>query len=91
MIKYKNKDTTVTRRDPNNNIYLAIHRSNLLIQDLQEARDHLNNIVDEEINAIRIAQRDLGYELPENYSPLWHLESDQRRLINNNTGFYQDP
>ena len=62
-----------------------------MIQDLLEAQNQITTIVDKDIQAIRVAQRDLGYELPDNYSSPWHLDPDKRRLINNDTGFYQDP
>ena len=91
VYKYMNEDTSRTRSDPNNNVYLSIHRGNLLIQDLKDARRHINDIIEEDIEAIRVAQADLGLELPENYSAPWHLDPDERRLINNDTGYYQDP
>lgn len=91
VTRYKEEDTLITRGDPNNNIYLSIHRGNVLIKDLEEARASFNYIVDAEIDTIRTAQADLAHELPDNYSPAWHLDSDHRRLINNDTGYYQDP
>lgn len=91
VTKYMNKDTRRTSGDPNNNVYLAIHWGNLLIQDLCKAPDHISEIIDQEVHTIYTAQADLGYELPENYSSPWHLDPDKRRLINNATGYYQDP
>ena len=88
---YMTEDTTRTGRDPNNNVYLSIHRGNLLIQDLEDVRTNFNNLIDDQIEIIRVAQSDLGYELPEEYSAPWHLDPDERRLINNSTGYYQDP
>lgn len=85
------QDTTITNSDPNDYIFLTIHWGDILIQDLEEAQHRINNVINKEIENIHVAQADLRHELPEKYSSPWHLDSSRRHLINNNSGFYQDP
>ena len=84
-----NEDTVDTDYDPNNLVFLSIHRGQTLIDNLYQAKRDINEIIDEEIEVVRTAIADLSLELPEGYSAPWHQSGSL--LINNCSGYYQDP
>ena len=87
---YKDEDTIASRKDPNDNIFLATYLVDNLIDELiNEANESTN--IQHYTEQLRAAKSELEQLLPANYSSPWHLESYTQRLISNSSGYYYDP
>ena len=87
---YKDEDTIANRKDPNDNIFLALYEVDKLIDHLFNAAGGTANIA-RYTQAIHAAKTELKQALPANYSSPWHFEPYTQRLISNSSGYYYDP
>ena len=69
--------------DPNDRIYLALHKADVLIKNLEAAQSD----IEWDIKSIKETQAELKQHLPANYTPPWHQLPGDLELINNVSGY----